>query len=355
MIGGKGDKDIRSRLKGRKGAARKFGSSLKSSMNFRKYVVQYGKTKEGGFNMPKVCPKCGREFENRSANCPICKCTLEEVGVKKTSAGSTAGTRAVQNVQARQAQSRAPQQSRATAPQTRSAYQEPQKEKPSGLSITALVFSLLGCLSIVGLVLGIVDLCVNKERKKVCSILALVFSGLWIVGIAAVIGGSDSPKTPQRANNSLSYSEGKSSGYDSGASVQESSSNDTFGLMETAQANNVKVTMTKYEESNGSEWNKPSSGNVFVLAEFEIENGSSSDLAISSVLSFESYVDGYATNYSLSAIMDKSGTQLDGTVAPGKKMKGWIGWEVPLDWKEVEIHFTDNVWIGSTFKFLINR
>ena len=166
-------------------------------MNFRKYVVQYGKTKEGGFNMSKVCPKCGREFENRSANCPICKCALEEIGVKKTSAGSTAGTRAVQNAQARHVQAR--------APQTRSAYQEPQKEKPSGLSITALVFSLLGCLSVVGLVLGIVDLCVNKQRKKVCSVLALVFSGLWIVGIAAIVSGGDSSQSPKIVNNPNNY------------------------------------------------------------------------------------------------------------------------------------------------------
>lgn len=54
--------------------------------------------------------------------------------------------------------------------------------------------------------------------------------------------------------------------------------------------------------------------------------------------------------------MEKSDeTQLDGTVASGKKMRGWIGWEVPADWSELEVHFTDNVWFGDDIKFLINK
>lgn len=33
--------------------------------------------------MAKVCPECGREFENRSVRCPICKCDLDEIGARK--------------------------------------------------------------------------------------------------------------------------------------------------------------------------------------------------------------------------------------------------------------------------------
>lgn len=237
-------------------------------MNFRKYVVQYGKTKEGGFNMSKVCPKCGREFENRSANCPICKCALEEIGVKKTSAGSTAGTRAVQNAQARHVQAR--------APQTRSAYQEPQKEKPSGLSITALVFSLLGCLSVVGLVLGIVDLCVNKQRKKVCSVLALVFSGLWIVGIAAIVSGGDSSQSPKIVNNPNNYIQSDSKGYVSeneaignsaGESVSVPSTNNEYKIGETWVVDGQwKLTVNSvYETDDRNQFSEKKPSAVYIV------------------------------------------------------------------------------------------
>ena len=91
------------------------------------------------------------------------------------------------------------------------------------------------------------------------------------------------------------------------------------------------------------------------MAEFEIVNHSDSEMSVSSMLSFEAYADDYALNYSLGAITDNNDTQLDGTIAAGKKMKGYIGYEVPKDWSTVEIHFTDDVWSNNKFKFEIKK
>ena len=110
-----------------------------------------------------------------------------------------------------------------------------------------------------------------------------------------------------------------------------------------------------YKENAGSEYNKPSDGNVFLMAEFEIVNNTKEELGISSMLSFEAYADDYKLDYSLAAIMEKEGNQLDGEIAAGKKMKGWIGWEVPQDYQAVEVHFTDNVWSSNKFMFLIEK
>ena len=117
----------------------------------------------------------------------------------------------------------------------------------------------------------------------------------------------------------------------------------------------MQVTLLSYKESKGSEYNKPSDGNVFLMAEFEIVNNSDSELNVSSMLSFEAYADDYALNYSISALMDNEDRQLDGTIAAGKKMKGYIGYEVPKDWSTVEIHFTDDVWSNNKFKFEIKK
>ena len=124
----------------------------------------------------------------------------------------------------------------------------------------------------------------------------------------------------------------------------------------SCEMNDVQVTMVNYTQSSGSEYNKPADGNEFVLVEFEIANNSDSEINISSMASFEAYADDYALNYSVSALLEKNDqNQLDGTIAAGKKMNGVIGYEVPADWKTIEIHFKDNVWSSNKFKFEITK
>lgn len=137
--------------------------------------------------------------------------------------------------------------------------------------------------------------------------------------------------------------------------VEEPQAKDTFSIGETAELNDVQVTLTNYQENAGSEWIAPAEGNVFVLVEFEIANNSDSEIRVSSLVSFEAYVDDYAASLSLEALMQNEQNQLDGSVAVGKKMRGWIGYEVPAGWKNLEIHFTDNVWSNNKFKFKIEK
>lgn len=73
-------------------------------------------------------------------------------------------------------------------------------------------------------------------------------------------------------------------------------------------------------------------------------------LRASTMLSFESYIDGYTTSLSLTAMMSSDEPQLDGTIAAGKKMKGVVGYEAPQDWSEIEIRFSPSFW-GSEIIF----
>ena len=97
-------------------------------------------------------------------------------------------------------------------------------------------------------------------------------------------------------------------------------------------------------------------GNVFVLCEFEICNNSDTEIAVSSMLSFEAYCDDYTCSGSFSALLEKGDkNQLDGTVAAGKKFKGVVGYEVPEDWKELEIRYTPDYWNGNDIVFIANK
>jgi len=130
-------------------------------------------------------------------------------------------------------------------------------------------------------------------------------------------------------------------------------SDKVFTLGDSVELNDVVVSFVDLIESNGSKYFKPADGNVFVACEFEIVNNSKEDLSVSSMLSFEAYCDDYTCEYSISALSandDKK--QLDGTVAAGRKMKGIVAYEVPSDWKELEVHYTLDILDNSEIVFV---
>lgn len=141
---------------------------------------------------------------------------------------------------------------------------------------------------------------------------------------------------------------------DNNANNNSSSVSDkTFKLGDSVELKNVIVKFISVTESTGSQYNKPDEGNVFLLCEFEITNNSKEDLAVSSIMSFEAYCDDYTCEYSIGALMEKgSKDQLDGSVAAGKKMKGVVGYEVPANWKELEIQYTLNILYDDKIVFI---
>ncbi len=191
-------------------------------------------------------------------------------------------------------------------------------------------------------------------KKKQGGILKWIIIGVIVIGIIGAIagGGNDQPtKVGDTDTNNSSAVQSNSTEQSDDVKNEET----VFTKGEIAELNGVQVTLTDYKESTGSDFNKPTDGNVFLMAEFEIANNTDEELTISSVMSFDAYADDYALNFSLSALIEKEGNQLDGTIAAGKKLKGWIGWEVPQDYQNVEIHFTDNVWSNDKFVFIIEK
>ncbi len=190
------------------------------------------------------------------------------------------------------------------------------------------------------------NMCLNcgKRQGGVLKYILIALAVFVVIGVVAAGFGKDDEPKKVNSDNSVEND-----------ATTEENKKDTFSVGETAQMQNVQVTLSNYEESEGSGFYKPSEGKVFVLAEFEIANNSDEDLAISSLLSFKAYADDYSLNYSVAAMIDKSDSTLDGSVASGKKMKGWIGYEVDADWGKVEIEFSPDVWKNKKFKFLIEK
>ena len=183
----------------------------------------------------------------------------------------------------------------------------------------------------------------KKKKKKKHPILGTF---LLIIGIFIVIGALGSSDDPQKV----------SSAEPPIANVTKETEPPVYTVGDTLEMGNILVTLNGVSESTGSQFLTPSDGNVFVVCEFTIENNSNTEMAISSLMSFECYFDDFAANISLGAMTgDQNKPQLDGTVAPGKKINGVIGYEAPADWTEIEVHFKTSVYSAKPFIFKYSK
>lgn len=195
--------------------------------------------------------------------------------------------------------------------------------------------------------------CPHCRKKQGGKLKWIIIAIVVLAIIGSAMGGGSESENVKKADSATENIENSVSSNETEKIPAEEQT--VFRKGEMAESDDVQVTMTDIMETSGSEYNKPSDGNVFVLAEFEIANNTDKDIAVSSMLSFEAYADDYSLNYSLQALMEKDGNQLDGSIAAGKKMKGWIGWEVPEDYGTIEIHFTDSVWSNDKLVFVIEN
>lgn len=199
-------------------------------------------------------------------------------------------------------------------------------------------------------------ICPNCRKKQGGKVKWVIIGIVAIAIIGSVAGGKDNDDKVNKVDSTEVVTQKHENSAPETTTEKETSKEDLkFKLGETAEYKDIQVTMTNVTESNGSDFIKPKDGNVFVLVEFEITNNSEKELAISSLMSFDAYQDGYSTSVSLSALTEKDGQQLDGSIAPGKKMKGSVGYEIPSDYKELEINFEPSVWSSKKIVFIYEK
>lgn len=184
---------------------------------------------------------------------------------------------------------------------------------------------------------------------KIVSALIVLF--VFMV-IAAAVGSKDNKPKKVESGQNPSASQGTNQ------DVPPSEDQSTFGVGDKVEYNGVYVTLNSVEELSGGEFFAPEEGKVYVSCEFTIENESKDELNISSIMCFDAYVDDIATDMSMGASMaaEAGGLDgLDGAIAAGKKMHGVIGYEVPKDWSEIEVHFNPDAWGGKDFVFAYKK
>lgn len=195
----------------------------------------------------------------------------------------------------------------------------------------------------------------------VCFVLLVVSAVLPRLGV-----GGEKPGTADQPSQAVESEAVESEGQKietpevtetEGQKEEESTAPDdgTYTVGDAVSMNDIVVTLVNVSESEGTKFAKPDDGKIFILCEFTIENNSKNDIAVSSLLCFEAYVDDYTTGMNLSAIMSGDKPQLDGSVASGKKMNGIIGYSADKGWNSIEVRFKPDFWSGNEFLFTYTK
>lgn len=227
------------------------------------------------------------------------------------------------------------------------------EQKNSGLGIAAFVCSLLGCTSLIGLILGIISVATAKKNNTKTGLptAAIIISIIWMLGsffMVGVIGGASDDADKANKTGEVT-TEVKSDSKDEGTKEEktEAAKDNHFKVGDIVETDNLKMTYLSCEQFTGySEFSAPKDGYVIYRMEFEVENISDTD-QYASVYDFECFADDYA----MDAHYEED--DLSASLSAGKKAKGAVYFEVPEDAQSATLEYETNFWTENKIIFII--
>lgn len=190
-----------------------------------------------------------------------------------------------------------------------------------------------------------------EPKKKKSKVKWIVIAVLAIIIIAAAAGGGDNDnavKTGEVTTEKKSEGSGNKTEAKDEPTTEEAVDN-VFNVGDIVETKDLKITYYSAEEYvSDNQFIQPNEGNMYYRMEFEFENISDTDQTISSMLSWNCYADGYVVNESY--IGDDV---FDATISPGKKSRGAIYYEVPVDAKEIELEYETDFWSEKKIIFVV--
>lgn len=234
------------------------------------------------------------------------------------------------------------------------------------IGIFALLFSCIligGFIGIVGLIISIVAVTMT-EKKKGNAIAGIVLNGISILILLFIFIGVMSYDTEESSNVSKIEDTKTASSKEEikeekveiekeeKVKEEEKTSKSLATVGEYVENKDWKISLLEAREydSIDDEYysDKPEiEGNKFIVLFFEVENVSNEDNHFN-MFYYESYIDGYSADTELLMNDPENYKMLSGDVAAGKKMKGYVAYEVTPDWQEIEFSYKD--WVGTSNK-----
>ncbi len=116
----------------------------------------------------------------------------------------------------------------------------------------------------------------------------------------------------------------------------------TFKIGDAISIGDYVLTVNSARTSKGGGFMKPDEGNIWYIVDATLDSKADEPVEVSSIMMFAlSDSDGY--NYNATIADDTKG-QLDGELAPGRKMRGELAFEIPEKAGGLELAFDADVW-----------
>lgn len=128
----------------------------------------------------------------------------------------------------------------------------------------------------------------------------------------------------------------------------EKSNNKVAGVGETVENDTWKVTLchaqryTEIESEDGIHTDKPNKDKIYLVLFFEAENISDKEDYFNP-LYISASEDGYAAKMKILLNKPEGEENIGGNVAPGKKAKGFVAFEVNPSWRSFEVTYKDGI------------
>lgn len=184
-------------------------------------------------------------------------------------------------------------------------------------------------------------------RKKQGGIIKWIVIAFVVLLIIGAIGGSS--EDDSNTNDEKTENVGNANNSSEKENKETEKVDNLFSVGEYAKTKTLKISFLSVNDySSDNMFIKPKDGYKFIRVEFEFENIGKNDETISSLLNWSCYADDYSMEQSWVA-----DDVLDATISPGKKAKGAIYFEVPVDSKNIIVEYETNFWTEKKIVFVI--
>jgi hypothetical protein len=125
----------------------------------------------------------------------------------------------------------------------------------------------------------------------------------------------------------------------------------TYNVGDVVAMGTTMLTVNEVQYPAGDDFNKPNDGFKFLVVDLTLENQSTEAISVSTLLQM-SVKDASSQQYDvdLMASMASGGSSPDGELAPGEKLRGQVGFQVPVDATGLVFVFDADFWgTGKVF------
>lgn len=170
----------------------------------------------------------------------------------------------------------------------------------------------------------------------------------WVLAIIIVAGiggaGTSEPEV-------VSKGEGATTETPTTQEEETNTTVETFKIGDTVELDDFRITVNGVRTSEGGQFMKPKEGNEYFYVDATVENISSEEKSVSSMLMFK-VVDQDGRSMDMAIVEDANG-QLDGKVGAGRKISGEYIVEVPTETTGLELQF-DSSLVGKQIVVKLN-